>query len=241
MLTQLDDMTLIRYGTRYRTRYLVEQGRYTLKLALSEQPGLDLPPNYLSRIERAIAMVEATRDDRELAAVESKLATTHQDAFAQDAKVWRRKVATRSQRAARLGAKVPKELLTVVRTNSVPKLLESVGTTLHLLKEFAPEVSCAGEVRPLIEEGTKLHDALASADAEQEHKRFAELPARVRALYRDKGELYIALKVVNDAGRERHIRDSHRASRYSLSILHRRGARHGEREETEPAEAAEPS
>lgn len=238
MLTQLDDMTLIRYGTRYRTRYLVEQARYSLKLALSEQPGLDLPPNYLSRIERAIAMVEATRDDRELAAVESKLATSRQNSFAHEGKVWRRQVTTRTHRAARLGAKIPKELLVIGRADTVPKLLESMGVMLRLLNEYAPEVSCAGEIRPLIDAGRKIYEALASADADQEHKRLSELPASVRTLYRDRGELYIALKVVNDAGRERHIRDPHRGSRYNMSILHRRGARHGEPEEVAPAESS---
>lgn len=236
-LTRLDENTLIRYGTRYRTRYLVEQGRYTLKLAHSEPIPLDLRADYLSGIEEKIARVEGMRDDRELMAVESKLATSKQNTFAQEGKIWRRKVTTRAHRAARLGAKVPEELLRVVRTSSVPKLLENMATMVRLLSEFAVDVSAAGDVKPLIEEGKRLHDALASADADQEHKRIAELPASVRALYRDRGELYVALKVVNDAGRERHIRDAHRASRYNLGILYRRGARHGEPEEVAPEEA----
>lgn len=231
MLTRLDDMTLVRYGMRYRTRYLVEQARYTLKLAGSEIPALELPDAYLPRIEAAIASVEATRDDRELLAVESKLATVRQNTFFHEGKVWRRKASTRAQRAARLGATVPNDLLIIGRAATVPKLLDSIGTTLRLLKEFSPELSCAGDIRPLIEDGQRIHDRLAAIDAEQEHKRLAELPAKVRDLYRQRGELYVGLKVVNDAGRERHDRDPHRASRYNLSILYRRGARHGEPEE----------
>lgn len=239
MLTQLDDDTLVRYGIRYRTRYLLEQARYTLKLAGGETPPLELPGGYLSRIERAIAALEATRDDREMAAVESKLATLRQNSFVAEGKVWRRKVATRARRAARLGASIPPELLTIGQARSVPKLLDSMGTMLRLLKELELEMSCAGDVGPLLEEGRRIHDALAEADAEQELKRLQELPARVRDLYRMRGELYVGLKVVNDAGRERHIRDPHRASRYNLSILHRRGARHGEPEEAvEPANEA---
>lgn len=236
MLTQLDDMTLVRYGTRYRTRYLLEQARYTLKLAQGETPPLELPGGYLERIERAIAALEVTRDDRELAGVESQLATMRQNGFVAEGKIWRRKVTTRARRAARLGANIPKELLTIGQAHSVPKLLDSMGTMLRLLKEFELEMSCAGPVEPLLDEGRKVHHGLAEADAEQEVKRLQELPSRVRDLYRMRGELYVGLKVVNDAGRERHIRDSHRASRYSLSILHRRGARHGE-----PEESVEPS
>lgn len=239
MLTQLDDMTLVRYGTRYRTRYLLEQARYTLKLAGGEKPPLELPTDYLSRIERAVARLEETRQDRELAEVESQLATSRQNAFVSDGKVWRRTVATRAQMAARLGATVPKELLVIGRVHTVPALLDSMGTMLRLLTEFAPVLSCAGDIEPLIAEGRSIQAALAEADAEQEVKRLHELPAKVRELLRLKGELYVAIKVVNDAGRGRHMRNPHTASRYNLSILHRRGARHGEPEEA--GTPAEPS
>lgn len=225
MLTQLDDSTLIRYGIRYRTRYLVEQARYTLKLAQSESPPLELPPGYLSLVEAAISHVESSRDDKELAAVESKLATSRQNAAAAEAKVWRRKVTNRAHRASRFGASIPKELLTVVRTNSVPKLLENVGTMVRLLSEYASELSYAGAVEPLIDEGQSLYDALSELDADQEVKRLAELPARVRALYRSRGELYVAIKIIHDAGREKYVRDSDKASRYTLRILHRRGTK----------------
>lgn len=231
MLTRLDDPTLVRYGVRFRTRYLLEQARYTLKLASSEKPPLELPSNYLSDVEFAIANVEATRDDRELAAVESKMATQRQDAFFSEGKVWRRKASTRAHSAARLGANIPKDLLTIGRADTVPKLLDSMGKMLTLLKEYSSEMSCAGDIKPLIDEGQKLHDGLASADADQEHKRLAALPAAVQTLYRDRGELYVALKVINNAGRERYIRDPKRAAGYHMSILHRRGARVGESEE----------
>jgi len=241
MLTQLDDMTLVRYGTRYRTRYLLEQARYTLKLAGGEKPPLDLPGDYLSRIERVVAQVEASRNDREVAALESKLATSRQDQFVADGKVWRRTMATRAQRAARLGATIPKELLVIGRADTVPKLLESMSTMLRFAKEVAPVLSSAGDIKPLIEEGQHIYDALAEADAEQENKRFNELPVKARELFRSKGELYIALKVVNDAGKERYMRDPQMAARYNLSILHRRGSRPGEPEdgaEVPPPEAS---
>lgn len=225
MLTQLDEMTLVRHGVRYPTRYLVEQARYTLLLAKAEQPALDLPPSYLACVEEAIAKVEATRDDKELAAVESKRATERQNQYFRAGKDWRRKVTARTRRAAGMGAHVPKELLIVGRADTVPKLLESIGTMVSLLREFREVLACAGDVGPLIEEGRRIHDGLAAADADQEHKLLTELPTRFRALYRDRGELYVALKVINDAGRERHIHDPHAAFRYNLMILRRRGAK----------------
>lgn len=65
---------------------------------------LDLPTNYLQCVEEAISKVEATRDDEELAAVESKLATERQNQYLQEGKDWRRKVTARTHRAARMGA-----------------------------------------------------------------------------------------------------------------------------------------
>lgn len=239
MLTQLDEMTLVRYGSRYRTRYLLEQLRFTLKLAGSENPPLDLPRDYLSEVEAGVARLESARDDREVAEVESKYATLRQNDLIAEAKVWRRKAATRAQRAARLGANVPKELLTIGRVNSVPALLESIGTTVRLFEEHAPELSLAGDVGPLVAEGRRIHDALAEADAEQEFKRLADLPAKVRELFRLKGELYVALKVVNDAGKERHASDPVAAARYNLGILYRYTRRSGQSEEGAKAPATE--
>lgn len=236
MLTQLDDMTLIRYGIRFRTGYLVEQARYTLKLALSEDPPLDLPAGYLARIEQMIARVEGTHDDREVAEVESRLARERQDLLYRESKMWRRRMVARTHRAARMGANIPKELLTVGRADTVPKLLESMATTLRLVGEFASELSCVGNNAPLVEQGKKLFEDLASADADQEHKRLVALPASVQGLYRDRGELYIGLKIINDAGREQHFDDPPRASRYSMLILHRRGTGPAAKTEAMPVE-----
>lgn len=239
MLTRLDDKTLVRYGTRYRTRYLLEQARYTLKLAGSEQPPLDLPKGYLARLEETIARLEMARDDRELAEVEGQRATSLQNALMAEGMVWRRQVAMRAKRAARLGANIPKELSTIGRTTTVPKLLESMGTMIRMLREFAPALASTGEVESLLIEGRRLHDALAEADAQQEVKRLQDLPEKVRELLRLKGELYVAIKVVNDAGKERHLRNPHAASKYRLSILYRSAGRPADR--TETTEETDPS
>lgn len=228
MLTRLDEETLLRYGARYRTGYLLEQARYTCALASSETGGLLLPDGYLARVEEAILRVEAMRDDREAISVASKMATSKQNAAFEEAKLWRRKVASRTQRAARMGVRLPSELLVIRRATTVPAILEYVGLTLRLLRANAELLRSVGDVKPFIEEGQKIHDLLASADATQEMKRLAELPAAVRCLWRSKGELYVALKVINDAGRELHQSDPERASRYHLRILHRRGAKYGE-------------
>lgn len=238
MLTKLDDMTLIRYGTRYRTRYLLEQGRYTLKLAGAERPPLDLPPDYLLRMEKAIARLEGADKDREIAAVESKYATLQQNALFNEGKIWRRKVAMRAEQASRFGAEVPDELLTIRRARTVPALLQSLYRTLGLIEQYATELSVVGDVASLVTEGRRIHDALAQADAEQEYKRLSELPAKVRELFRLKGELYVALKIVNGAGKARHAADPELAARYNLAILNRRGPKRGE---TEEAPTADPS
>ncbi|MGB8298547.1 MAG: hypothetical protein WCG85_24240 [Polyangia bacterium] len=49
------------------------------------------------------------------------------------------------------------------------------------------------------------------------------MPASVAAFYAKKGELYSALKVVNNAGHEIYAHDLAAAAKYNMSILHRRG------------------
>jgi hypothetical protein len=70
-------------------------------------------------------------------------------------------------------------------------------------------------------DAVRLFDALQQADAAQEQTRAAYLPASVTAFYARKGELYLGLKVINDAGHELHAGDLQAAAKYNLSLLHR--------------------
>ena len=83
------------------------------------------------------------------------------------------------------------------------------------------------DAQKLLDEGKAIATALKTADAQQEVKRFNELPASVQEFLAKKGTLYTALKVINDAGHELFADNSTQAARYNLSILHRRTTRGG--------------
>ena len=102
----------------------------------------------------------------------------------------------------------------MTRLTEMVKLLESNLANLH-----------GAGLDELLAEGKALMASLGAADAKQEQKRLKELPDAVRRFYQNKGELYVGLKVVNDAGHELHADDAEAASRYNLSILYRRAAK----------------
>jgi hypothetical protein len=74
-------------------------------------------------------------------------------------------------------------------------------------------------VRSNIDEGRKIFQALQEADTKQEQARSADLPAAVLAFNPKNGELYGALKVINNAGHEHRRTASCPGSRSQLGRL----------------------
>jgi hypothetical protein len=220
-------------GAHHRASYLVQQAGYTLGLAAADGAALSalLPPNYLDQVAQARNDVDHARQDKVNMEAESKQATNAQNIQVRAAKVWLRKAVKRSQRAQRQGATVAAELTQIGRTQTVPAILEQVSKVLALLASHATELDSLGPpTQPLIDEGQQLYDTLQQVDADQERTRAAVLPASVVAFYTRKGELYVGLKVINDAGHELHAQDPQAAAKYNLSILNRH-----------PGQAAAPS
>ena len=81
----------------------------------------------------------------------------------------------------------------------------------------------AAIAQALIDEGRKLCDALIAADGSQEVARASSLPKVVADFYARKAELYVGLKIINDAGHELYAHDPASSSRFNLSLLYRRG------------------
>lgn len=225
MITTRSTNDLAKTGQRYRASYLVQQAGYTLGIAAADGPALAalLPTNFVDQVTQARNDVDQARQDKTNAAAESKHATTTQNSQLRAAKVWRRKAVKRAQRAERQGVDIPDALTQMGSARSVPAVLEQVSKTLGLLSKHTAELDSVGPAtQPLIDEGQQLYDALQQADADQERSRAADLPSSVMAFYARKGELYLGLKVINDAGQELHAGDPQACARYNLSILHRR-------------------
>jgi hypothetical protein len=225
MSTTPDTARLAAIGVRFRASYLLQQAGYTLGIAAAEGADLTalLPAGFLDKVTGLRDEVDKALQDKTIRAVEAKQATSTQNQQMREGAIWGRKVGKRCQNAVQLGAVLPAELGRVSSPQTVPGMLEQMSKTLALLGEHAAAIDAVGPAtQPLIDEGRSIYQALQAADSTQERARAADVPAAVAAFYAKKGELYSALKVINNAGHELYAHDLAAAAKYNLSILHRR-------------------
>jgi hypothetical protein len=225
MITTQKASELVKIGERLRGAYLVLQGGYTLGIAQSEGPALAalLPANCLDDVARVCTEVDKARQDKTIAAVESKQATNNQQAMVRELKVWRRQAAKCIELCQLAGADLPDGIIQGVHAHTVPALLEATSKTLGLLDQNKAALDAVGpNTQTLIDQGHELYQALLQADSTQEQTRAKDLPAAVIAYYAKKGELYVGLKMINAAGHQLHAQDPMVAARFNLTILNRR-------------------
>jgi hypothetical protein len=166
---------------------------------------------------------------------------SRQSRLAPHATVWNRKVGKRCQSAVQLGIALPPELTRTSSPTTVPGMLEQMGKSLALLGQHSAGMDALGPpTQPLIERGRALMQTLQQADSAQEQARAFDLPAAVATFYRKKGELYIALKVINNAGHELYAHDLPSASKFNMTILHRRAPQAAAAPEPAPATTPTP-
>jgi hypothetical protein len=220
---------LVKRGASKRAMPLVQQTRTTMLVAAGDGEALValLPsPTYLTDTAAKADAVEAALSDRFIAEADAKGATSVQDEAMANLKNWRRRAVKRASRARNQGAAIPAELTVLGRQDSVSTTLTAAHDQVSKLDKLSAEIAKAGpDPAPLIAEGKTLVAALSAADAEQEAARLATFPKAVLDFYAAKGELYFALKAINDAGQELHAGSPADAGKYNLSILNRRSAR----------------
>ncbi len=222
MITELSKAEVTEIGARNRASYLLEQYGYTMGLAKMDGDALAelLPAGYLDEVAAEAEEVSAARKDKELSAEESKGSTQAVNDQIRQAKIWRRTVVARAQRAKKLGKKVPAGLLSSDGVTGVPNLAAQMEKMLKLVEANVDNLP-GTSLKPLLAEGQTLVDGIKAIDAEQEVKKYGSLPKAVQNFYFHKGLLFIGIKVINDAGRELHVRDASSAAKYNLSILYR--------------------
>lgn len=241
MSTTPDTAKLVAIGSRFRARYLVQQAGYTLGIAAAEGPNLAalLPTSHLEKTTKLRDDVNAALEDKAIRAAESKHATTLQNEQMHAATVWIRRVGKRCQNAAHLGVAMPADLIRVGSSATVPGMLEQLTRTLALLGEQSAAMNSVGPpTQTLIDEGRTLLLALQQADTTQERARSFDVPAAVETFLAKKGELYIALKIIHNAGHELYAHDLISAAKFNMSILHRRAPSPAEPSPPEPAPPA---
>lgn len=242
MITELSRRELIYKGARCRLGFLRDQAGYTLGLAAQEGQPLEdlLPTGYVKEVQVLVDSLVAAEQDKVLMHADAKEATSAHHSTQAQAKIWKRKVAWRAARAARLGKTVPDALLRIPQARNGPELAVQVTDKLKLLEANKDAMPGTG-VDDLIAEGQTLAANLQSVDADQEIKRFSALPNAVQEFYCQKGLLYTALKVINDAAQELHAGDPVTASRFNLNILHRRGRVQAQPPAPQPTSTPQPT
>lgn len=235
-LINRSDEELVAFGERLRLDYLAGQAGYTLGVAAEDGEQLlrYLKAEMLDEAGMLYAELLSNLQNRRLVEDDAREAAREQNRLFREMKTFRRKVSFTARAWSSLGVEVPQGLITYSGARTLPAVARQVEEMLSQLEANKDRIS-APIVDELIAEGRNLVQVFRAQDAAQEQKHLAQLPAAVRELNIKKGRLYLALKAINDAGRALHAADPFRASRYHLSILHRRA---GGTRPAEPAPAA---
>lgn len=224
-ITSLSEADLVKLGERMRSAYLLEQASYTIPLARSEGEPLAklMRPGLIDLTEKARASVAKSYEDKTVTAEEAKLATEYQHTTLHSITEWGRKASARATAAVLSGATLPAQMTYVPTARSIPARIKEVQGLLGLLEQHTAAMDQVGPpTQPLIDEGRKLCEAIVTSDGEQELKRGSTLPVAVANFYARKAELYIGLKIINQAGHELYAHDLASASRFNLSLLYRK-------------------
>jgi hypothetical protein len=219
MITTISQEELMAMGSRYRTDHLDEQADYTLGLVSRDGTSLIslLPKGYITEIKDSQGRLIRAMQDSEVSEADLQGAAALENAAFAIAKLWRFKVLHRCRRAASLGWPMPQELVREDRAKTVPDvivLMENMTKQLENYQEYL-----APDTESLLALGQELSAVLREAEADQVIKTFQDLPETVKEFYRNKGLLYVGLKVINEAGRELHAGDPEKAAQYNFNIL----------------------
>lgn len=220
MLTQLHHDELLIIGARVPAERLVAQAAHTLRTAAREGRNMErvLPRGYLAEVRRCLEEVSQAQRQREIREVERRhLDEVVAEAF-HEAKVWRRHVAHRIQEALHLGIPVWEELVRIREARTAETLSQNLIAMVELLEPHIGQLP-GQDWKAVLDRGRRLAETLdATLAASRLH--LHRLPESVREYYAAKGRLYMALKVINDAGWSLHSDSGAEAARFNLDILY---------------------
>lgn len=229
-------------GMRLRVQHLLQQAGYTLSIAATDGDLLKaiLAPGFLELVKKVRDELAVASEDKTIVAAEAKLATSTQNMLVHEAREWTRRAIRRSRSATHAGAEIPDDLIKSADSHRVVEVLAHMDKLITLMSEHAAKMDAVGApTQPLIDAGRKVRDELSAADVTQAQTRTANLPAALYDFYAKKGELYLGLKMINEAGHELHAGDPQLASRYNFSVLYRKHATGNGK--TEPPPGTNPS
>jgi hypothetical protein len=223
----LPEIDLVRMGLRLRSAYLLAQASLTIPQAraVGEPLAKLMRPGLIDMVDKLRASVAKAFEDKSVMSEEAKLSTESQHAAMRSVKEWSRKAVARANAVLLSGATLPEQMALIPDARSVPARTGQVQRLLGLLVQHAATMDKVGvPTQPLIDEGRLVLDELIAADSGQELKRGSALPASVANFYARKAELYIGLKMINEAAHELYAHDPLSSSRFNMSLLYRKGS-----------------
>jgi hypothetical protein len=223
MISELGREHLTGLGARFSGAHLLEQATYTLELAANDGKAIDrlLPNGYVAEVRRLVGSVLATLATPAIAAGEERELDEANSQPIREARKWRRKVARRASRARVIGRDVPDVLVRLNDVDCSAAVATQVSSMLAWL-ETEPDLLPGQDVAEIITSGKALAKQLARERVTEHAARLAGLPLGDQRFCEEKGELYVGLRVINDAGKELHAGNRTAASRYNLAVLSRR-------------------
>ena len=217
---------LIERGSNVKTKNLIEQASYTIKLAHGDNTALQdagLTGNFLTEFEELVKEVinlagkqESSKDNISLnvASVGEKLA---------EANEWIKKARLKARRVFRLNRVALNDFYTDAPAGrSVPNTIAAMIKLIELNKKYSAELSIHNGGDKFAAEGERILSELREIDGTKELAK-KTMPESSRELYHKQGLLYFRIKDINDMGREIFISDSVKSRQYNMEILNRGG------------------
>lgn len=224
-ITSMPRTELVQLGQRIRAPYLLQQAGVTIPQARAVGDAMLklMRAGLLDDVENVRQAVAKAYEDKTVMAEEAKLSTGSQQMAMRAGKQWCRAATARATAASLAGVRLPETMCLVPDARTVPARISQMQGLLGMLEQHAPAMDKVGApTQPLIDEGRGALEALIAADSGQELKRAADVPASLANFYALKAELYIGLKMINEAAREYYANDLPSASRFNLSLLYRK-------------------
>ncbi len=221
MLTKVCNEDLLAIGARVRAEKLLAQADYTLKTATKEGRALEsiLPKGYLSEVRDTREQLAQARRSKVIQEAEKRDVEEFVTQAFHEAKVWRRQVAHRAQQALHQGVPVKEEIFRIREARTAEALSKNILQMIDLLEPHRDKLP-GQDWEKVFQEGRRLAETLSATVAPSE-KSLRDLPEDVREFYETKGQLYMALKVINDAGWALHSDSSTAAAKFNFETMYK--------------------
>jgi len=217
---------LVTRGSTVKTKNLIEQASYTVKLAKEDTAALQgagLTTPYLSDFETLLQEVinlagkqESSKDNISLnvADVNKKLT---------EAREWIKKAKLKAKRTFRLNRVALNDFFNESTINrSVSNVIVSMIKLIELNKKYNAELSTHLGGETFAAEGERILKELQEINSSKERTK-KSMPLSSSELYHKQGLLYFKIKDINDMGQEIYISDQVKARQYNMEILNRGG------------------